>query len=286
MRVTLVTPARAAGKVPVILLVNFGGGSGARGGTPTTLTMADPPVAAEILARGWAYAMVGYNDIQPDRFNAFTEGVIGLTLQPGASVPAADEWGSIAAWSWGASRIIDYLVTDPAIDPARIALHGFSRLGKTALWASALDTRIAVTFSACSGEMGAALSRRDYGESVDDMAQNFPWQFSTSFQQWSGRWNDMPVDGHTLMALSAPRPVFLTGGTADQWADPRGMFEAAVAASPVYRLLGRRGMTVTSMPPVDTAAIDGDIGWYYHTGPHAVPADDWRAFLRFLDKYF
>ena len=155
------------------------------------------------------------------------------------------------------SRIIDYLETDRAVDAKRIAVFGHSRLGKTVLWASAKDERIAAVFSSCSGEMGAALARRDWGETVDDMAQNFPWQFAPALQQWAGRWNDMPVDAHMLIALSAPRPVFITGGTTDQWADPVGMFKAAVAAGPVYRLLGKKDLGTTELPPLDTPLTDG-----------------------------
>ena len=129
----------------------------------------------------------------------------------------------------------------PARRRKRVAVFGHSRLGKTVLWASALDERIAAVFSSCAGEMGSALARRDWGETVDDMAQNFPWQFAGNLQKWPGRWNDMPVDAHMLIALSAPRPVFVTGGTTDQWADPEGMFLAEVAAGPVYRLLGTQG---------------------------------------------
>ena len=123
-------------------------------------------------------------------------------------------------------------------------------------------------FSSCAGEMGSALARRDWGETVDDMAQNFPWQFAGNFQKWPGRWNEMPVDAHMLIALSAPRPVFITGGTADQWADPVGEFLAAVAAGPVYRLLGRKDLGVTELPPLDTPVTSGDLGWHYHTGGH------------------
>jgi hypothetical protein len=282
MRLTLTTPASKAGRrVPLILIVNFGGGTDVDAGQ-RNLPVGDPPVAAEILSRGWGYATIGYQDIQPDVAGALNQGVIGLSLKAGQTAPGDEEWGSIAAWAWGMRRIVDYLQTDPAVDPRQIALEGFSRLGKAALWASAQDERIVAVFAACAGEMGSALSQRDYGETVDDMAQNFPWWFSRTYQQWPGRWAKMPVDAHMLIALSAPRPVFLTGGTRDQWADPKGEFLAAVAATPVYRLLGRTGLGITEMPPLDTAAIDGDIGWYYHTGPHEAPAADWKAFLQFL----
>ena len=134
--------------------------------------------------------------------------------------------------------------------------------------------------------MGAALARRDWGETVDDMAQNFPWQFAGNFQKWAGRWNEMPVDAHMLIALSAPRPVFITGGTADQWADPVGMFLAAVAAGPVYRLLGKKDLGTTELPALDTPLTSGDLGWHYHTGGHTATPADWKAFLDFLGKYF
>ena len=273
INLTLDLPPQARGPVPIILLLGFGGG-----GAP----VADPPVAAEILSRGWGYAKAGYQDIQPDRNNTFDRGVIGLT-STGARGP--DAWGAISAWAWGASRIIDYLQTDKAVDGARIALFGHSRLGKTALWASALDPRIAAVFSSCPGEMGAALSRRDWGETVDDMVQNFPYWFAPSFAKWAGRWNEMPVDAHMLIALSAPRPVFVTGGTGDQWADPVGEFLAQVAAGPVYRLLGRKDLGVTALPPLDTPIVDGDLGWHYHTGPHAATRADWQAFLTFFGKH-
>jgi hypothetical protein len=292
LRMTLYTPSRSAQPVPMILLVTFGGGPdpatradtagrGARG--PAS---GDPIAAADIIARGWGYATLGYQDIQPDRANAWSEGVIGRALAAGKTGPAPDEWGTISAWAWGVSRAIDYLESDPAVDGKRIALHGFSRLGKTVLWASARDERVAAVFSACAGEMGSSLARRDWGETVDDMAQNFPWQFAGNFQRHVGRWNEMPVDAHMLIALSAPRPVFLTGGTTDQWADPKGEFLAAVAAGPVYRLLGASDLGVTDLPPLDTPVVHGDLGWLYHTGGHTVTAADWAAFLTFLDKYF
>jgi hypothetical protein len=287
IKLTLYTPAGAKKAVPVILLVNFGGGpppppsAQGRGGFPS-----DPPVAAEIISRGWGYATVGYQDIQPDRLNTFKLGVIGASLAPGQDQPAADEWGTISAWSWGVSRMIDYFETDRSVNAKQVALFGHSRLGKTALWATAKDERIAAAFSSCSGEMGAALARRDWGETVDDMAQNFPWQFAGNFQKWAGRWNEMPVDAHMLIALSAPRPVFITGGTSDQWADPVGMFRAAVAAGPVYRLLGRKDLGATDLPPLDTPLVTGDLGWHYHTGGHTATPADWQAFLEFLGKYF
>ena len=283
---TLYTPAAAKGRVPIILLVNFGGGAAPPPPPGAAANTGEPPVAAEILARGWGYATIFYQDIQPDRRTSLDEGVIALTRAPGQSA-APDDWGAIGAWAWGVSRAIDYLVTDRSVDPKHIAVFGHSRIGKTALWAAANDPRIAAVFSSCAGEMGTALSRRDWGETVDDMAQNFPWWFSASFQKWTGRWNEMPVDAHMLIALSAPRPIFVTGGTADQWADPVGIYLAAVAAGPVYKLLGGTDLGIADpRPPLDTPVTRGDIGWHYHTGPHAATPADWRAFLVFLEKYF
>jgi hypothetical protein len=284
-RITMMiyTPSKASRPVPLILLVNFGGGPPVEG--RPSAAFAEPPVAADILARGWGYAMVGYQDIQPDRNNTFDQGVIGVTLA-GRPQSAPSAWGTIGAWAWGVGRIIDYFETDTLVDAKQIAVQGHSRIGKTALWASALDERIAAVYASCSGEMGAALARRDWGETVDDMAQNFPYWFAGNFQKYAGRWNDMPVDAHMLIALSAPRPVFITGGTADQWADPKGEFLAGVAAGPVYRLLGKKDLGTTELPPLDTPVITGDIGWHYHTGGHAATAADWKAFLEFVGKYF
>jgi len=299
IRVSIYTPAQATKRVPVILLLNFGGGP-ARGGTPPATPAAggragqgrgnaatgEPPNAADILARGWGYATVGYNDIQPDRADAWTEGVIGQTLAPGQTKPAPDEWGTISAWAWGASRIADYLQSDRNVDGSHLALYGFSRLGKTALWAAAQDERFKVVFSGCSGEMGAALARRDWGETVDDMAQNFGWQFGERFQQWPGRWTAMPVDAHLLISLIAPRPLFVTGGTGDQWSDPKGEFLAQVAAGPVYRLLGARDLGTSIYPAADAPVVSGDLGFNLHTGPHTATPAEWATFVDFLARYF
>ena len=292
INVMLYTPVDAKKAVPVILLVNFGGGpqpaagSGAGGGRAINPhAFSDAPAAADVIARGWGYATVGYLDIQPDRANSWNDGVIGLTLTAGQP-PAPDEWGTIGAWAWGISRILDYFETDRSVNAKQVAVHGHSRLGKTVLWASAKDERIAAAYSSCAGEMGSALARRDWGETVDDMAQNFPWQFAGNFQKWVGRWNEMPVDAHMLIALSAPRPVFITGGTGDQWADPVGQFLAQVSAGPVYRLLGRKDLGVAQLPPLDTPLTAGDLGWHYHTGGHTATLADWKAFLEFLAKYW
>ncbi len=286
LTLTIYRPAKTDRPVPVLLQMLFLGDP-----PPPPSPRFPHPIhelgpIGEILTHGYGYADFRYTDIQPDRADTYSSGVIGLALPPGMAKPAPDEWGAISAWAWGASRVLDYLSTDPKIDARHIALIGHSRLGKTALWAGAQDPRFAIVFSSCSGEMGAALARRDYGETVDDMAANFPWQFAGNFQKYPGHWAEMPVDAHMLIALNAPHPVFITGGTGDQWADPRGEFLAEVAAGPVYRLLGRKGLGTTEFPPVDMALINGDLGFRYHQGGHTITPGDWQAFLEFTDKYF
>ena len=281
MTLTVLTPAGADRPVPVLLSLSFGFPAG-KG--PARAGAFDP--VAEVLGRGWAYAAVGYGDIQPDRADRWTEGVIGLTLKPGQTRPAPDEWGTIGAWAWGVSRCIDFFESDKALDPKRVAVTGASRLGKTVLWAGALDERVAAVFAVVPGELGASLIRRDWGETLDDMAQNFPWQFAGHLQKWVGRWNELPVDQHQLVALCAPRPVYVNGGLTDQWSDPKGEFLALAAAGPVYRLLGAKDLGVTELPGLDRPVTTGSLAFHYHSGGHtAVPAD-WKAFLDFADRHF
>ena len=285
----LYLPAKATGPVPVLLHLVFGtpaiaGKSDAAPAAPAPGARAFPREAgpiAEILARGYGYATFRYAEIQPDNATTYQSGVEALAYASGQTKPTADEWGTISAWAWGTSRVLDYLATEPAVDATRVALIGHSRLGKTVLWAGASDPRFALVFSSCAGEMGSALARRDYGETVDDMAANFGYQFAGNFQKYAGHWNDMPVDAHMLIALNAPRPVFITGGTQDQWADPRGEFLAEVAAGPVYRLRGQTDLGTSELPAVDTPLIAGRLGFHYHTGGHTITASDWKAFLDF-----
>ena len=283
-------PAKATGPVPLLLHLVFSDnpplpgvapapGPGGRPASPEAGPIAD------ILARGYGYATFRYTEVQPDSANTYQSGIIGLALAPEQAKPAADEWGAISAWAWGASRVLDYFETDPAVDARRVALIGHSRLGKTVLWAGARDPRFALVFSSCAGELGSALARRDYGETVDDMAANYGYQFAGNLQKYPGHWNDMPVDAHLLIALNAPRPVFITGGTQDQWSDPRGEFLAEVAAGPVYRLVGKKDLGTSDGPLLDTPLITGDLGFYYHTGGHTITAADWNAFLVFADRY-
>ena len=237
---------------------------------------------AETLARGYGIGIIDYREIEPD----LTGGAgFKFGVHKNFPPPAADGWGAIGAWAWGASRALDYLTTDPDVDAQRVILFGHSRLGKTVLWAGALDPRFAAVIANCSGEMGASLSRRDYGETVDDVAKHFPYWMAGNFQKYAGHWNQLPVDSHCLLALIAPRPLFLNTGSLDRWGDPQGEFLAARAATPVYELLGQTGLTETNFPPLDHA-LQHDIGFNCHTGRHDVLPTDWDNFLDFADNHF
>ena len=281
VKLTLHLPQRAepGDRAPVLLHLSFFGGEFPRRGKGPSF---DP--VAEVLSHGWAYARIGYNEIQRDRPDQWQDGVIGMTLAEGQTRPAPDQWGTISAWAWGVSRIIDYLETDESIDPKRISLTGASRLGKTSLWAAAQDERISSIFAVVPGEMGASLIRRDWGETLDDMAQNFHYQFAGNLQHWVGRWNDLPVDQHMLIAAIAPRPVYINGGLHDQWSDPKGEFLAMAAASPVYELLGVKGLGAEKVPPLDQLLAKGRLAFYYHSEGHRAVDEDWTQFLEFADS--
>jgi hypothetical protein len=294
IHLTVYLPSHASGPVPVLLHLTFFAGAARPAAAPAADGRRRPPMnelgpIADILAHGYGYAYVRYAEIEPDAaWDAPHRpvGVRALSLEPGQEAPRADEWGTVSAWAWGASRIVDYLETDPAVDARRIALIGHSRLGKTVIWAGAQDPRFALVFSSCGGELGTSLARRDFGETVDDMAANFPWQFAGNLQQFPGHWDELPVDTHMVIALNAPHPVFIGGGVKDQWSDPRGEFLAEVAAGPVYRLVGKADLGTAQMPAPDTPVMTGDLAFHYHSEGHLISASDWKAFLEFADRYF
>jgi hypothetical protein len=213
------------------------------------------------LAQGIGVATVYYGDIEPDFLGGVPYGVRGSYLKSGQTEPAPDEWGAIATWAWGLSRAQDYLETDKSVNAKRVAIFGVSRLGKTVLWAGAHDTRFAAVIASCSGEGGAALSRRNYGETIKHLTAptRYPYQFAANYQKFGDRVDQFPVDAHMLISLIAPRPLLLQTGDKDGWSDPKGEFMAAVAAGPVYRLLGKRDLGTDQMPsagqPILTTAL-------------------------------
>ena len=295
-------PAGAGKPVPVILSLNFFGNQASANDPAIRLATVWNPKTHErqqapeqsrgraadatekILARGYAFATLCYQDIEPDFNGGYPHGIRPLFLKPGQSEPAPDDWGAIGAWSYGLSRALDYLEKDKDVDAKHVAAMGHSRLGKTVLWAGATDQRFAMVLASCSGEGGASLARRNYGETVKNLVDRFPFWFCTNYQKYADKVSDLPVDAHELISLMAPRPVYITGAEEDQWADPRGEFLAAAAASPVFDLLGAQGLGTDQMPALNTPIMH-TIGFHYRTGKHEVTAFDWDQFLAFADMH-
>jgi len=309
MRLLLYLPAGARGPVPVFVGLNFQGNHAIIAHPGVTLAdvwIADPQTkkrvkqtaaaktrgaaanrwpVEKILAKGFGLATMHYYDIEPDFDGGLPHGIRPLLMKPGQNAPAADEWAAIGAWAWGLSRVVDYLETDKAVDAKRIALMGHSRLGKAALWAGAMDQRFAVVVSNDSGEGGAAISRRVYGETVADLNRAFPHWFCANYRQYSGKEETLPFDAHLLLALIAPRPLYVASALEDQWADPRGEFLAAVAASPVYQLFGKQGIGTDRMPEVHQP-VGAAVRYHVRAGKHDVTDYDWDQYLAFAAGHF
>ena len=299
IQMTLVTPANAKGPVPVLMM--FGGGFGGNGfprrpGEPAPTnrfgfgggggaTNAGPSSAEMLIAAGWGYATINPNSIQADNGAGLTKGIIGLVNKGQARKP--DDWGSLRAWAWGAARGLDYLETNPAVDAKKVGIEGVSRYGKAALVTLAFEPRFAVALVGSSGEGGAKLHRRNFGEAVENltgpgeyhwMAGNFLKYGAAESKFGSKNAGDLPVDAHELIALCALRPTFISYGVPERgdgnWLDQQGSYMATVAAGPVFRLLGakdigeREDYRTAKMPPMNTGLLDGDLAWRQHDGGH------------------
>ena len=295
-------PAAATKPVPMFFSINFGAvqnavdDPGIKPETvwdPKTNTRIAPPAgrgfgridAAALLDAGIGVATYYYGDVDPDYLTGFSNGIRALYLKPGQTERAPDDWGSIAAWAWGMSRVEDYFETDKSIDAKRVAIHGVSRLGKTVMWAGAHDQRFAAVIASCSGEGGAALSHRDYGETIAHLTAptRYPYQFAANYAKFGGFPDKAPMDANLLIALVAPRPLLLQTGNTDFWSDPKGEFLAAVAAGPVYKLLGKEDLG-TDVWPDAKVPIFHDLSYYMHDGGHGMVPSDWAIYVEFLKK--
>jgi hypothetical protein len=289
IELALTTPADATGPVPVMMEL------GLSAEVLEMLKKRFPDMMAggakwreQVLAKGWGYAEYIPTSVQPDNGDGLTQGIIGLVDQ--GQPRGLDEWGVLRAWAWGASRALDYFETDRSVDPKQVGIEGHSRYGKTALIAMAYDPRFAIGYISSSGEAGAKLWRRNFGEQIGNIAGTGEYHWMAgSFLKYDGPLteNDLPIDAHELIALCAPRPVFISAGSAangDAWVDAKGMFLAAVAAGPVYKLLGKKNLGTSEFPPIETTLIDGDIAFRQHSGGHT-PAPNWPTFLTFASRY-
>jgi hypothetical protein len=298
IQLNLTTPANASGPVPVVMEFGFifgpgrGGLPGAGRGAPVAGRGAPPAPTGptwqqQVLAKGWGYAILSPGSIQADNGAGLRQGIIGLCNKGEPRKP--DDWGALRAWAWGASRALDYFETDKSVDAKHVAVEGHSRYGKATIVAMAYDSRFWTAYVSSSGEGGAKIHRRNWGELVENVAggSEYHWM-AGNFLKYAGplNWNDLPVDSHELVALCAPRPVFISGGATngDGWVDAKGMFLAAVGAGPVYKLLGKKDMGTTEFPPIETPLIDGDVAFRQHSGGHT-PGPNWPTFIAFASRY-
>ena len=295
----LYLPKNAAGPAPVFVGLNFKGNQATTDEPDVAVTGVRMPGQTaqergcqkerwcfrELIHRGYASATACYHDFYPDFQNAVGESVYGMLFDPPEWAALPDRYTPIGAWAWGLSRMLDCLESEPRVDAARAAVHGHSRLGKTSLWAGAVDRRFKLVISNDSGCGGGALHKRKFGENVEALISHScaDW-FVTAFHKYSGREEDMPFDQHELLALIAPRPLAVGTATLDIHADPKGEFLSCVHASPVYRLFGAEGLPVTEMPPPDTP-VTGPVSFHYRTGGHDQTPWDWAHYLEIADRY-
>jgi hypothetical protein len=301
IRMTLTTPETASGPAPVVMEFGFAGFGPRPGGATPKKAAGGPDAKAKgaggpfgatwwplVLSKGWGYAILVPTTVQADNGAGLTQGIIGLCNN--GQPRKVDDWGSLRAWAWGASRALDYLETDKDVDAKRVAIEGLSRYGKAALVAMAYEPRFAIGFIGSSGAGGAKLHRRRIGELVENVAGSGEYHWMAgNYLKYAGPLtaNDLPVDSHELIALCAPRPVFISVGSPPgdgPWIDGKGQFLAAVAAGPVYELLGKKGLGASEMPAVEQALIDGDVAFRQHSGGHTT-GPNWPTFLEFAGRY-
>ncbi|RYD19561.1 MAG: acetylxylan esterase [Verrucomicrobiaceae bacterium] len=278
IRPVVLTPNAADKPVPAFLLINFRKPDPDeprnRGG--------EWPVR-EIIARGYAAVAFDFNDVDPDRPDGFNAGVRAIF---GKQPPPADAWGALSAWGWGASRVLDWLETDTAIDAKHVAITGHSRAGKAALWAGVEDERFALVITNNSGCGGAALARGKQGERVANITTKFPYWFCGNYAKYADKEDELPVDHHQLIGAIAPRRVYVTSATLDTWADPVAEFKACVLAGPVFRLHGLTGLESDTTPPPDQPMAGGHIGYHVRTGKHDLTLSDWKSFMDYTDRHW
>lgn len=270
----LITPENSGKPVPVFLLID----NRATGAEWKDRGEFFPVIDA--LRRGYGMAIFSNSDLDPDDFDNFQNGIHGLLDK---SPRPADAWGTLSAWAWGASRCMDYLITDKDVDHNKIAVVGHSRGGKTALWAGAQDTRFSMVISNESGAGGAALARRRFGETVERLNTGFPHWFCANYKQFNNNENAMPVDMHMLLALIAPRPLYVDCADEDLWGDPKGSYLSLYNAVPVYKLLGYTSDIPEIMPPLEKQLIRGKVGFHIRNGSHNLLLKDWNKFMDFAD---
>ena len=300
---TLVTPTNAPGPIPVIMEFGFvfrprpataqqaqGAAIRQQAAAARPQGPAGPTWQQQVLEAGWGYAILVPGSIQADNGAGLRSGIIGLVNKGGPRKP--DDWGSLRAWAWGASRALDYFETDKAVDAKKVGIEGLSRYGKAAIVTMAYDNRFAIGFIGSSGAGGVKLYRRIFGEQVENLAGSgeYHW-FAGNFIKYAAdplTQKDLPVDSHELVAMCAPRPVFISSGSptnGDAWVDGKGMFLAGAYASPVYELLGKKGTGTTEMPAIETGLVDGDVAFRQHAGGHTT-GPNWPYFISFAKRYF
>ncbi len=280
IHLTLFVPNKVAKPVPAFLLIDNRGPANT---DPTRQVRSEFWPAEEAIARGYAIAVFSNADVDPDNFDDFKNGIHGL-LDRGVRQP--DSWGTLAAWAWGASRCMDYFETDTDIDKNGVAVVGHSRGGKTALWAGAEDQRFALVVSNESGCGGAALARRRFGETVARINTAFPHWFCSNYKKWANKEDSMPVDMHMLLALIAPRALYVDCASDDLWGDPRGSYLALYNAVPVFKLFDKGTVIPETMPPLNKQVTSNRIGFHIRDGGHNMLLKDWNWFMDFADKVF